>query len=255
MNGHKIAIVMPVYNEVDSIKDVIMELFDVIVKRMDGVDIWVFEDGSTDGTKEVLAELSEELPNLIVQMESTRKGYPCAMREAILAIDPKVYPYILTLDSDGQYYPQDFFRLWEIMRKEAVDIVIGKRVRRAEPFYRKFLSWGLRTLEKRIFSVQCSDVTSVMRLMKTGVARRIASMVKYSKYNFWLEFTAWMSLLKYKIVEVPIGYRERKGESKVYSVRKMPKIISSEFKALYEVWKYQKRRHVNEEWVQSPDLK
>jgi hypothetical protein len=73
--------------------------------------------------------------------------------------------------------------------------------------------------------------------MKVVTAHNIARDVKYSEYNFWLEFTARMSLEKYKIMEIPIKYRERAGRSKVYNIKKMPKVISSEYKALRSVKK------------------
>ena len=86
-----------------------------------------------------------------------------------------------------------------------------------------------------MFPVKCKDVTSVMRLMKVDLAHEIAKEVKYSPYNFWLEFTARMSSNGYRIVEIPIGYRERTGGSRVYSARNMPKVVLSEFRALRAV--------------------
>jgi len=235
--NNRTAIVMPVYNEVDSIEETIRELHAVVVEKMNNVDIWVFEDGSTDGTKEILEGLKEDLDNLYIKMDESKKGYPRAMREALLSIDPDIYHYVLSMDSDGQYDPVDFFKLWDIMQKESPDIVMGRRVKRAEPFYRRFLSWGLRVLEGFMFPLPCKDVTSAMRLMKVEVAHEIAKEVKYSKYNFWLEFTARMSLKGYRVVETPVSYRERTGGSKVYSIKKMPKVVLSEFKALRAVKK------------------
>jgi len=240
--NNRTAIVMPVYNEAESIEETIRELHSVVVKKMKNVDIWIFEDGSTDGTKEILEGLKEDLGNLYIKMDKSKKGYPKAMREALLSINPDLYDFVLSMDSDGQYDPVDFFKLWKIMQKESPDIVMGRRVRRAEPFYRRFLSWGLRVLEGFMFPLPCKDVTSAMRLMKVEVAHEIAKEVKYSKYNFWLEFTAWMSLKGYKVAETPVSYRERIGGSKVYSIRKMPKVVLSEFKALRAVKKESKAR-------------
>jgi dolichol-phosphate mannosyltransferase len=214
----QIAMIMPVYNEADTIDHTIRELYDKIADKMTNVDIWVFEDGSTDGTKEVLEKLQSEYPSLHAKMSE----------------------YVVAIDSDGQYEPDDFFKLWQIMQRDSPDIVMGRRMARQEPFYRRLLSRGLQLLERIMFPVKCKDVTSVMRLMKVGLAREIAKEVKYSPYNFWLEFTARMSLNGYRIVELPIVYRERMGGSKIYSVGKMPKVILSEFHALRAV-----RREIN----------
>ena len=236
-NDEKIAIIMPVYNEADTIESTVREIYDKIVKKMSNVDIWAFEDGSTDGTKDILKRLKGDVPNFYPVMEDQKKGYPRAMKEAFLSIDPKEYKFVMSLDSDGQYDPDDFFKIWEIMKKDSPDIVMGRRVKRAEPIYRRFLSWGLRVLEGWMFPLSCKDVTSVMRLMRVETAHDIAGEIKYSKYNFWLEFTARMSLKGYRVIEVPVRYRKRAGESKVYSIRRMPKVIMSEFKALRAVKK------------------
>jgi dolichol-phosphate mannosyltransferase len=233
--GDRIAVIMPVYNEEDSIANTIRELYAKLADRMGSVDVWVFEDGSVDGTKEVLGKLADEFSSLHVEMASGRKGYPRAMREAFLAINADEYQYVVAIDSDGQYEPTDILKLWNVMQSDSPDIVIGRRMSRREPPYRRLLSHGLQLLETIMFPVKCKDVTSVMRLMKVDLAHQIAREVKYSPYNFWLEFTARMSLNGYKVVEIPISYRDRAGGSRVYSVKKMPKVILSEFRALRAV--------------------
>ncbi len=235
----RIAVIMPVYNEADSIANTIRELYAKIEDKMGKVDIWVFEDGSVDKTKEVLEKLKDEFSSLHVEMAAERKGYPRAMKEAFLAINADEYEYVVAMDSDGQYQPTDICKLWKVMQNDSPDIVIGRRMSRREPPYRRLLSRGLQLLEQIMFPVKFKDVTSVMRLMKVDLAHEIAKEVKYSPYNFWLEFTARMSFNGYRIVEIPIGYRERAGESKVYSLMKMPKVVLSEFRALRAVRKEQ----------------
>jgi glycosyltransferase involved in cell wall biosynthesis len=237
----RVAFVMPVYNEADTIEATVRELFDKVVSKMGNVDVWVFEDGSTDGTKEVLEKLVDELPNFHAKMTKQKKGYPRAMREAFLSIDPLEYQFLVAIDSDGQYDPDDFFKLWQIMQRDSPKIVMGRRVTRREPLYRRLLSHGLKFLERLMFPVQCEDVTSVMRLMRVEDAQSLAKEVCYSKYNFWLEFTARMALKNLTVIEIPIVYRERVGGSKVYSLKKMPEVIISELKALRAV----KREHKN----------
>ncbi|MGD6806289.1 MAG: glycosyltransferase family 2 protein [Candidatus Bathyarchaeia archaeon] len=233
--NQKIALIMPVYNEADTIEDTVRELYQKVVTKMGNVDIWVFEDGSTDDTKKVLKKLSGEFDGFYAETSPHKKGYPRAMREAFLKISPEIYDYVVAVDSDGQYEPDDFFKLWSIMQRDAPDIVMGRRMTRREPPYRRMLSKGLQVLERVMFPVQCSDVTSVMRLMKVDLAHSIARDIKYSPYNFWLEFTARMAVNGYRVTEVPICYRERLGGSRVYSVKKMPKVVYSEFRALRAV--------------------
>jgi dolichol-phosphate mannosyltransferase len=239
------AIIMPVYNEADTIESTIREICAKVMSRLDFVVVWVFEDGSKDGTKKILSKLSEKYPNLHIRMSPTKKGYPRAMREAFLSINPKEYSYVIAIDSDGQYEPNDFFRLFQTMGKNNVNIVMGRRISRREPPYRLLLSKALQIIEKLMFPIDCKDVTSVMRIMRVEMAHRIVREIAYSPYNFWLEFSARVALKGYSIIEIPINYRERLGGSKVYSVSKMPKIVFAEMNALIAVKKEYKERFSN----------
>lgn len=238
----KIAVIMPAHNEAETIEKTVRELFSKALCQMGNVDVCVFEDGSTDGTKEILHKLSDEFPFLQIRSADGKKGYPRAMRDAFLSIDEDIYEYVVAMDSDGQYDPVDLLKMWKIMRDGSPDIVMGRRITRREPPYRKLLSKGLQTLERIMFPTQCKDVTSVMRLMRVEIAHQIAKEVCYSKYNFWLEFTARMSLKNYSVIEVPISYRQRFGDSKVYSLGRMPQVVLSEFAALWAVKKEYKKK-------------
>src|SRR5512136_2514693 len=118
----RIAIIMPVYNEADSIANTIRELYAKLADRMGCMDVWVFEDGSVDGTKEVLGKLEDEFSSLHVKMTPGRKGYPRAMKDAFLTINPDEYQYVIAIDSDGQYEPTDILRLWNVMQSDSPDI-------------------------------------------------------------------------------------------------------------------------------------
>jgi glycosyltransferase involved in cell wall biosynthesis len=235
--NQRVALIMPVYNESETIEKTIKELQEKIINKTGNVDLWIFEDGSTDGTKKILEEIKKESPNIQIRMTPRKKGYPRAMKEAFLSINPKEYCYIIALDSDGQYEPNDFFKLWSIMQRDSPDIVMGRRMTRREPPYRRMLSRGLGLLEKIMFPVKYKDVTSVMRLMKVDLAQKIVKDIKYTPTNFWLEFTARSSLIDYTVVEIPINYRFRSGGSRIYNVKKMPMVILKEFYALYLVRK------------------
>lgn len=231
-----VAVTMPVYNEALSIRQTIDELAQMIFSRYAEWKLFVFEDGSTDGTKQVLAELASRHKWVDVSSSARRKGYPAASRDAILSIDPTLFPYLVFLDSDGQYDPRDVDCLVEAFRPASLDIVIGKRRVRREALYRAILSRGLYWLEHFMFDTPCLDVTSAFRLMRTEVAQSIARQVNHSRFNFWLEFTARMSLEGSRVAEVPVSYRPRMGESKVYQLRRMPHVVVQEFVSLLETW-------------------
>ena len=231
----QLAVVMPVHNEAATVRSVIEELSATIVAAH-AVTLFVFEDGSKDGTGEVLREIAASMPALRVSTSPDRKGYPRAVRDAILSIDPHKFPVLLFLDGDGQYDPRDFKRLLAEFRTGSADIVNAYRTRRTEPLYRSLPSKFLRRLEGLLFNPGVKDVTSAFRLMRTEVAQTVARAIRYSPYNFWLEFTARASSMGYRQVEVPVSYRVREGATKVYGLWKMPKILRAELGALLHTW-------------------
>ncbi len=231
----QIAVVMPVHNEADTVRSVVEELAATILAGHPAT-LFVFEDGSSDGTGQVLQEMAESMPRLRVSTSPDRKGYPGAVRDAILSIDPQEFPLLLFLDGDGQYDPRDFERLWNEFQTGMADIVQARRTHRTEPLYRSLPSKVLRRLEGLLFNPGTKDVTSAFRIMRTEVAQAVARSVRYSPYNFWLEFTARASVAGYRQVEVPTSYRSRAGATKVYGLRKMPKILRAELGALIRTW-------------------
>jgi len=97
--------------------------------------------------------------------------------------------------------------------------------------------------------VKCEDVTSAFRLMKRKPAQDIARMVKYSKYNFWSEFTALASLNGYRTLEIPVSYRPRQGNSRVYRGKTILKAAINELATILRVWSdfYLRRTRVRTE--------
>lgn len=230
----KTVVVLPACNEAGTIRDTILEThkhFSVVDQE---VEYLVAEDGSTDGTLNVVTHLQTELTGVHVISSTKRKGYPRAARDALLSVGKDV-DYIVFMDSDGQYDPQDFWKIRALA--EDADIVIGRRLSRAESPLRVFLSTGLGVLERKMFGIKCRDITSAFRMMKTSAAQTLAFRVRYSKYNFWTEFTALAAIAGFTMVEVPVFYRQRKsGKSRVYSRRKLATIALSELYALGRIW-------------------
>jgi dolichol-phosphate mannosyltransferase len=227
-------VVLPAYNEAGTIENTIVEASNYFSKIHPNIEYLVVEDGSTDGTPQVLSHLQSVMPCLQVNSSPTRRGYPAAVRDSILSVG-KDADRILFMDSDGQYDPRDFQKL--VRLTDNADIVIGSRTSRAESPLRVFLSIGVRLLEREMFGLKCRDVTSAFRLMRRDVAQTLASRVHYSKYNFWTEFTALATVSGYKIVEVPVSYRNRQsGGSRVYSDRKLPRVVLCELSALARTW-------------------
>jgi dolichol-phosphate mannosyltransferase len=229
--------VIPAYNEAQALPRLLRNIQKKILIYQENIDILVFEDGSTDGTKEVLKNLqnSGEIPQLKSFITPDRKGYTLAVKDAINSLDPKEYPYLLFIDGDGQYYMKDVLNL--ISFRTAVppyDFIDGCRKKRLDPVWRKILTAGARLVLSILFKPKIKDVTSGLWLMNTIKAQEIMSKVKYSHYNIWLEFTSRVAAGHYRVREVAVDHLQRKGEeSRVYSPRKMPRILWTEIRCVF----------------------
>lgn len=225
-----LSIVFAVYNEAGSIERVIKEFYEEIGTKIP-VEIIVAEDGSNDGTKEILKELSDKLP-IILNMKDGRRGYLGAVKDGLNDVRT---PYALFIDSDGQCAAKDFWKFWECRDK---DLVIGWRSNRQDMLYRKILSGGFQGIIKTLFGgVPFHDLSCPYMLMKENVIRTTISEVKHLRYSCWPEFVVRVCRKGYNITEVPINHRERlAGETQVYKPTKLLKIMLSQFIGAFSLY-------------------
>jgi glycosyltransferase involved in cell wall biosynthesis len=228
--GHEcsssISVLLPVYNEAEIISNILTAYYNQICRKVSGVLV-VAEDGSTDGTKEILASLQSELP-IVLHSGSMRKGYAKAAIDALKGCDSD---WVFFSDSDGQYSPADFWKLWE--QRENFDMVIGRKVRRGERAHRIVLSKGFHKIVNGMFSLNLHDADCGFRLIRKDVIRSVIGKVRFLDYSFWAEFTIRASLDGFKICEVPINHGSRTtGDTHIYKLSKIVTIVPKELKGL-----------------------
>lgn len=230
MKSDTVSLILPVYNEEKNIETVVRGFYKEIQGRVN-LEIVVAEDGSTDGTKEVLKKLSQEVP-LVALMDSQRLGYTGGLKRGL---EKATGDYVLFCDSDGQHYPSDFWKLYEA--REGCDMVDGWRIDRADSRFRKIMSGVFQDFAKILFNVRgLSDITAPYRLVKRDLALRIAGQVKYMRESFWMEFTIRAAACGAKIREVPVGHRLRlSGETVVYNRKKIPRIVYNQFRGMLKL--------------------
>src|SRR5512141_2815569 len=119
-----IDIILPVYNERDSIVPVLDEWKNELSRLHVSYRFILCEDGSTDGTGELLKTISSKYPMLLDQ-SGTRRGYAGAV---VAGINDSTAKYILCIDSDGQCDPADLAKFWK--ERDTADVVIGWRTAR-----------------------------------------------------------------------------------------------------------------------------
>lgn len=223
-----LSVIIPVYNEAEVIEDVILGFHGDVIKRYPKSVLIVAEDGSTDGTKEILGKLKNKIRMKLV-LGSERKGYMKAVRDALLLAKTDL---VFFSDSDNTHDPRDF---WKLMRRiDGCDIVTGIRNKRKDSAHRIFLSNVYNWLIGFIFGVKLKDSNVGFKLMRRGVIKNIVPKIKHLKYGFSSELLIRAHKSGMKITEVPIShYRRKTGGATQFSLRRLPKAVWQQLKGLY----------------------
>ena len=228
MTKASVSVVLPVHNEADSIEGVIREIHEELSPRVD-VHFVVCEDGSRDGTKEVLSALARELP-MTLEMSDARKGYSQAVLDGLRLVQT---PYFLGLDSDGQCDPADFWALWD--QRDDADVVIGNRVDRQDTWQRRTQSRAFRAVFRMLFDVRLNDPSCPFVLGWSSGIDCLPDRPILDQ-GFWWEFVARVSGHGLRIAEVPVRHRVRAaGTTKVYTWKTIPGIARSHLAGLSRI--------------------
>ena len=223
-------IVMPVHNEAASIGPTLKEWYDELSPQV-SLEFIIIEDGSKDGTKEVLANLATRYP-IVLDMTDKRRGYAGAM---IAGMQMSTAPYVLAVDADGQFDPKDFRKFWQ--KREQSPLLIGWRQHRADALTRKIMSKSIKTLCRLLFGQRLHDASCGYVLMHRSALRTLLPQLGLVPEGFWLEVTARAMRRGVPLEEVPINHRSRTaGTSVVYKPWRVPAIAWRNVTGLLRVW-------------------
>lgn len=204
MSNKRLLVIIPAYNEEESISSTVGEL----TSTMPGVDYVVVNDGSKDGTERICLEHGYNYVSLPVNSGLT-VGFQTGMKYALR----NGYDYALQFDADGQHRPEYISKMLDLAVAEDVDIVIGSR------FVNKCKEVSARMLGSRIITVaiklttgkRVADPTSGMRMFNRKMIERFAN---DDSLNPEPESISYLMKKGAKVREVQVEMRERQaGES------------------------------------------
>lgn len=225
----QVSILLPAHNEVGTIQETISEFYNEIGTKIP-VEIIVSEDGSTDGTKDALLDLSRKIPIRLI-LEDERKGYMKGVQDGLRLASSD---YVFFSDSDGQHVPSDFWKLYE--KRLEYDLIVGKKIKRVDPPHRIFISTVFHYLVRALFKLPVRDPDTAYRLIRREVVEDIVGEAHILDYSFWTEFTVRAFRKGYRVTEVPVVHRGRlDGETRLYSSNKLVKIIVSQLIGLVKL--------------------
>ena len=206
MSSHEISVVLPAYNEADNLKAVVAELRPVLAQRFDRWQILVVDDGSTDDSRRVLAELQDENPELAVITQRRNFGKSEALRAAFEMVDADL---VALMDADGQDDPQELHKLL-LAIEEGFDLVTGRRSIRNDRFVKRVTSRFYNWCTAKVSGVDGRDFNSGFKLMRGEVVDHLDMYGEMHRYIPPL--AEWAG---YRSVEVDVNHRERlAGQSK-----------------------------------------
>ena len=212
------SVVLLAHNEAAVIADEIRSFNDVVVSRLPDAELVVAEDGSRDGTRDRIVDVSRELP-LRLLGGAERLGYQRAVLAALASTSSE---WIFLCDTGLKHDPADFWRLWQ--RRETHDLILGHRTNREDQWYRQFLTRGLNFVVRRMFGVPYRDCDSGVRLMRRSVANAILDSKPFVPGFGSTEIVLRAHAAGFRCTEVPVSYRQRVGASRGIPFRAIPRL-------------------------------
>ena len=218
----KLSIVMPVYNEIGTLTEIVRRVRAVklAVEVGYGVDngsviefdreIVIVDDGSTDGTRDVLKKLEGE-PDVIVAFHEHNHGKGGAVRTGLQHASGDV---ILIQDADLEYDPRDYPALLKPIVEGCSQVVYGSRFRggptRTMFFWHMIGNHFLTLVTNILFNTILSDMETGYKVFTREVAERLD--LRSPGWGFDPEITAQILKHGHRIYEVPISYTGREFE-------------------------------------------
>lgn len=222
-----LSIVVPAYNEEDSISFVLTELHSVMRASGCPYEIIVIDDGSTDTT----AARVDQTQNRLLCHPSNR-GYGAALKTGIRHA---YYEFIVITDADGTYPNHRIPHLLDVFTNSECDMVVGARTvnRLAIPLVRRPAKWAINRLAELVVGQSIPDLNSGLRVFRREAALQMFSILP-DGFSFTTTITLAMLTNGYLIEYVPINYRARVGRSKIRPIRDTLNFIQLIFRiALY----------------------
>ena len=204
----KLSVVIPVYNESATIAEIISRVQAVDISK----EIIIVDDGSTDGTREKLAELEKQHSNLRVFLQRRNRGKGAALREGFrLAAGD----FVLVQDADLEYDPADYSVLLKPLVEGKADVVYGSRFlttkeHRVLFFWHSIGNRFLTLISNMFTNLNLTDMETGYKVFRREIIQAIN--IEQNRFGFEPEITVKVARMRLRIYEVGISYYGRTYE-------------------------------------------
>lgn len=199
-----LAVVMPVYNEVGCIVDVVNSWLNALALLNIKFRIIVLNDGSQDGTKEALEVFKDDDRIEIVNKQNSGHGPTILVgyRKAVRIAD-----WAFQCDSDDEMKPDHFPILWE--KRQDYEALFGLRVERNQSIARKLLSYSSRLIVHLLFGKAVTDVNTPYRLMRSPILGQVIDHIPPDTFAPNVIISGVLSKYNFRIYEHPVPHESR----------------------------------------------
>ena len=211
----QVTVIVPVYNEKDSILTTVQGLNEVMASSGLKYEILIINDGSTDGTEALLE--NNLFPNTKVIHHTQNRGYGAALKTGIRNAQ---YECIAITDADGTYPNERIPDLVARLTEDSYDMMVGARTgnKVAIPLVRRPAKWAIGRLANLIAGEQIPDINSGFRVFRRQAVLHFFGILP-DTFSFTTTITLAMLSNGYLIDYVPIDYHARTGRSKFRPIR------------------------------------
>lgn len=195
---------MPVYNERYTIETLLARIIEINIDK----EIIIVDDGSVDGTLELIKDYIRPFSFIQLISQKENKGKGAALRTGFSMVTGDI---VIIQDADLEYDPLDYYRLIAPILENKASVVYGSRflgeVHRVL-FYRHYIANKMLTTLSNIFTnINLSDMTTGFKAFTADVLKKVS--LKSNRFGFEPEFTAKIAKQKLRVYEVPISYHGR----------------------------------------------
>lgn len=216
-----VTIIIAAHNESENIESTLENIISTFTKSQDmPFEVFVSEDGSSDVTREIVAEFAKNNEMVRLSKPSSRLGYSRAL---IRGISESKFPTICFMDGDGQTKANDIVKLVQLIQPGHV--VVGYRNPRVDGKIRKLQSFAFYLLFRILGFPKMKDVSSGSVVMNKAEVMGFTKREPKLSFGFWWEFQAWRDANGIKVIEVPVKHWPRAhGTTQVYKFSRLIQI-------------------------------
>lgn len=202
LEGLKLSVVMPVYNEAATIEEIVRRVLDVPIEK----ELLIVDDASTDDTMAILERIEHE--DVRIFHHDRNKGKSAALRTGFEHVTGDV---VVIQDGDLEYDPRDYLKLLAPIADGRADVVYGSRFiggpHRVTSLWHYVGNRLITLMINTLCNLNLTDASTCYKAFKADILKRIT--FRSEKFGFCPEFTVKSSRLKYRIYEVAISYSGR----------------------------------------------